>query len=185
MKNIVCVDKCGTYKRTILAFPPENKVVIGCFEGTFAEAEQAILDKYGPEADYLSKLAALKTKWEANEPFNPERFNWKKGSRYVAQHCPDNLDPNKYNWEDDSRYVAQYCPDKLDPNKYNWERDSRYVAECCPDKLDPNKYNWERRSWVVAKYCPDKLDPEKYNWKKDSWAVLQYCPDKIRLRPTG
>ena len=166
--NLVYIENCGDYDRTIFALPPEDKVIIGCFEGTFEEAEEAIREKYEGEAlnAYLEKLKQLKAKWAANEPFDPEKYNWENDSWAIAQYCPEKLDPEKYNWEADSWAVAQYCPEHFDPEKYNWKDDSRYVAEYCPEKLDPEKYNWKDASWAVKQYCPEKLKLKKEKWNE-------------------
>ena len=177
MKQLCWVANCGDYTRTIFAVTGIDQVHIGCFSGTFEDAERTNLNKYF-DADYQDKLHELHKQWQDPEyRFDPEKFNWELYSWAVAEYCPEHFDPDKYNWEKDSYEVARYCPEHFDPDKFNWESCSCSVAKHCPEHFDPDKFNWAQFSWAVAEYCQEHFDPEKFNWKQFSGTVAKYCPE--------
>ena len=106
-KDFKFVKNCGDLGRTI--FEIKGVVHIGCFEGTYEEAEEAILDKYEDPTDYLDKLELLKQGGEGIEVFDWEGYSW-----VIGQYCTELLTPeileNKYNWDLYSWAIEEFSP---------------------------------------------------------------------------
>lgn len=72
---------------------------------------------------------------DANEKLiNDKRFNWKKYSGVIAEHCPEHFDKDKFKWGTASWAIVMYQPQLLDEN-FNCKNHSQAVAEHCPHLL--------------------------------------------------